>query len=223
MSFEIIHGRIGSDIWANTRLQVIRKLIKDRGKRILDLGCGKGYIGKSLQNQNSVIFGELDYNEIKDMRGDKVILDARRLPFLRESFSYVICGDVLEHIKDDERVLKEIYSVLKWQGRAIIAVPAYSMFYGHHDRLLGHYRRYDSADFIKKARDAGFKIKYARYLCSILFFPFLLNQFMIKSNKAYIGKSKLEGRLKSLLSFLCSIESSLKLPFGIGLIFVLEK
>ncbi len=223
MEFQIVHGRIGSDIWANTRLKTVRRLIKSGGKTILDLGCGKGYVGSALSKGNKVIFAEIDESLIKDVKGMKVILDANHIPFKQETFDYVICADVLEHIKDDKKILGNIHSVLKKGGGAVIAVPAYAWLYGHHDRILKHYRRYNLSDFRRLAKNAGFKIKSVRYTCSLLLFPFLINQGVIRSNKAYEGKSRIEGRITPLLNFFAWVESSLRLPFGINLQFVLEK
>lgn len=223
MEFRIVHNRIGSDIWANTRLRIMKNLVREKGKLILDLGCGKGYVGMQLQEGNKVVFAEVDPELIRGVKGMKVVLDANKLPFKDETFDYVICADVLEHINDDKKVLQNLHKVLKKKGKAIIALPAYSRLYGHHDKLIGHYRRYDKKSFAKLARAAGFKINYARYSLSLLFFPFLANQFMVKSNKAYQGKSSLEKKIIPLLKFISLIESSIKLPFGINLLFVLEK
>lgn len=222
MEFKIIHKRAGSDVWANTRLRIIKKLITSENKKILDLGCGTGYVGLNLKN-NDVVFADIEPKYLKQINGNCVALDARKLPFKKEVFDAVICADVMEHIKEDEIALREIYRVLKKNGRALVAVPAYKGLYGHHDKLIGHYRRYDKNDFVKLAEKSGFKIKYSRYACSLLFFPFLINQFFVKSNKAYTGKSKLESKLLPLLNLAAWTESNIKLPFGLNLLFMLEK
>lgn len=223
MKFKIVHERIGTDIWTNTRLRIIKKLLKDKGKIILDLGCGKGYIGKEFQEGNIVVFAEINPELLKDVKGIRVVLDAVNMPFKQGVFDYVICADVLEHIKDDKKVLRNIYRILKPKGKAIIALPAYSKLYGHHDKMLYHYRRYDKKSFIKIAKQVGFKIRYLRYSLSFLFLPFLVNQLIVKSGKAYIGKSKIEKKFLPLLNFIAFTESNIKLPFGINLVFVLEK
>lgn len=222
MEFKIVHKRIGSDIWANTRLRIIRKLIISDNNKILDLGCGTGYVGLNLQNSD-VVFADIEPKYLEQIKGNCVVLDARKLPFKKEVFDIVICADVMEHIKEDELALREIYRVLKKNGNALVAVPAYRGLYGHHDELIGHYRRYNKKDFVKLAEKTGFKIKYSRYACSFLFFPFLINQLFVKSNKAYTGKSKLERRLLPLLNIAAWTESNIKLPFGLNLLFMLEK
>ena len=38
--------------------------------------------------------------------------DATRLPFKDSSFKTVICSEVLEHIRDDKRLINAIYRIL---------------------------------------------------------------------------------------------------------------
>lgn len=221
--FKTIHGRIGSDIWANTRLRIITRYVKGKKLSILDLGCGSGYVGESLSKGNFVVFSDISEDEMKNIKGAKIVADALNLPFKEGSFDIVLCADVLEHIKDDEKVLKNIYTVLKKTGQAIIAVPTYSRLYGHHDKLIGHYRRYDRKDITKKAKNAGFKIKSLRNMCSFLMIPFLFNQFIFRSDKAYKGRSNTGIKLAPLLDFICEIESKIKMPFGLGILTILKK
>jgi len=58
---------------------------------------------------------------------------------------------------------------------------------------------------------------------SLLFLLFLINQLLVKEASAYQGKSKIENKIKPLLNFLSWLENIIKLPFGIGLIVILEK
>ena len=56
--------------------------------------------------------------------------------------------DVLEHIRDDYSALKEWKKVLNPNGIILISVPAFQHLWSHHDKFLGHYRRYNKKDFI---------------------------------------------------------------------------
>ena len=50
-------------------------------------------------------------------------LDVTNLPFKNDHFDLIICNHVLEHINDDTKAIKEIYRVLKNNGKAILQVP----------------------------------------------------------------------------------------------------
>lgn len=49
--------------------------------------------------------------------------DLTNLSFKSNSFDFILCNHVLEHIQDDLRAIQEIYRVLKPDGIAIITVP----------------------------------------------------------------------------------------------------
>lgn len=49
--------------------------------------------------------------------------DACNLPLRSNSFDFVICQDVLEHVPYQEQLLLEVYRILRSQGIGIIATP----------------------------------------------------------------------------------------------------
>ncbi len=51
------------------------------------------------------------------------VIDLRALLYKNNTFDFVIANHVLEHIKEEERVLHEIFRVLKPGGSAIVQVP----------------------------------------------------------------------------------------------------
>ena len=53
----------------------------------------------------------------------KVKMDIHRIPFEENSFDIIFCNHVLEHVDDDIAAMKEMYSVLKPGGWAILQVP----------------------------------------------------------------------------------------------------
>lgn len=63
-------------------------------------------------------------------------------PDLIHKFDTVIALNVVEHIEDEELVLKNIKALLKEKGRFIMLVPAFGSLYNTLDKELGHYRRY---------------------------------------------------------------------------------
>jgi len=74
--------------------------------------------------------------------------DLVTLPYRAESFDFVSALDVLEHIKDDELAMSEMSRILKKNGIAVITVPHRMKYYTNQDRIIGHYRRYDTDQII---------------------------------------------------------------------------
>ncbi len=74
--------------------------------------------------------GYLHFDIRKDVNAD-VVGDARKLPFKDNEFEEVFSRFFLEHLmrKDARKALKEIYRVLKNQGRLEIIVPNISYFF----------------------------------------------------------------------------------------------
>ena len=50
-------------------------------------------------------------------------MNITKLPLEDDYFDLIICNHVLEHIENDEDAIKELYRVLKKDGKAILQVP----------------------------------------------------------------------------------------------------
>jgi 2-polyprenyl-6-hydroxyphenyl methylase/3-demethylubiquinone-9 3-methyltransferase len=92
--------------------------------RVLDVGCGAGFLSNDLARQGFAVTG-LDASENSlavarhhDATGTVTYQagDAYRLPYADESFETVCAMDFLEHIERPERVIAEIGRVLKPGG-----------------------------------------------------------------------------------------------------------
>lgn len=61
---------------------------------------------------------------MSDFLGEKVYhLSGRQFPFEGDRFDCVVSIDVLEHLADDQPFLRELYRVLRPNGKAIVTVP----------------------------------------------------------------------------------------------------
>ncbi len=76
--------------------------------------------------------------------------------------------DVLEHIDEDERVLREIYTALRPGGTLVVATPALEWFRSTLDDVTHHVRRYSRADFTRLAARTGFDLVTSRYFMFFL-------------------------------------------------------
>lgn len=102
-------------------------------KIILDCGCGRGFYLNMIRAVSACrLYGlELDSEIIAKTRRNLAHLPDITLvqasiyeqPFDDEQFDGVILSEVLEHIEDDVRGLREVYRVLKPNGVVAITVP----------------------------------------------------------------------------------------------------
>jgi SAM-dependent methyltransferase len=103
---------------------------------VLDVGCGAGHFGAYLKESGKAarVFGiELLPEAAQEARAhlDKVVcanLDTYDLVHLPEdlglgSFDYIVCADVLEHVKDPWTKLAGLGGLLKPEGKVIVSVP----------------------------------------------------------------------------------------------------
>ena len=124
---------------------------------------------KNLKNNNYTTF---DLNSpLADIKGDIC-----NLPFKENSFDFILCNHVLEHINDDKKAMKELYRVLNKNGTAILQVPINqkssktfedSSIVDKKERIekfgqYDHIRLY-GLDYFKKLESFGFKVDPLKY------------------------------------------------------------
>lgn len=118
-------------IFHRLRERIIKNLVKEfgRGSRYLDAGCGTGLILRDLPNGAVGI----DINPRNIERAKKhaplaqtIEADIENIPFKDNSFSTVICTEVLEHQPYPQVALREIKRVLNPGGIVIGSVPSKS-------------------------------------------------------------------------------------------------
>jgi len=132
--------------------------------RTLNIGAGEmRWIENHLFLNNKNFFSsDIDEKNLgKDNKSaNKVKCDATKMPFKDGYFSQVIILDVLEHIKDHEKVVEEIHRVLKKNGKLAICVPNDTLLsYLNPVRYVQHERHYTIENITKLLKAKGFKIK----------------------------------------------------------------
>lgn len=116
------------------RLQ--RRLLAEscKGERILDIGGGTGRTGNALlqrgheitvldRNEAIMRFGQQSYPSLIFIRAD-----AYSLPFRNDSFDEVILEEIIEHFKDQHKVIEEILRVLRPGGQVVLSTPNNHLF-----------------------------------------------------------------------------------------------
>lgn len=105
---------------------IVRKSAASGG-RLLDIGCGTGHLARLLSPYVAVTGIDLSAEAIKIARqksaGTFLQGDAQTLSFPDAFFDCVIAKDLLEHVRDDGRVLEEVSRVSKEKAKIIIYLP----------------------------------------------------------------------------------------------------
>ncbi len=99
--------------------------------KILDAGCGEGHLLERLhkKNKNYKLYGvditKIALNSAKKRipQAKLSIQDLTKLKFKRNYFDIVLCGDVLEHVYEYKKVIKNLIRVTKKGGLIIISYP----------------------------------------------------------------------------------------------------
>jgi len=149
-------------------------------KNFLEIGCGTGFVLSGMREafpgltlSGSEIFtaglgfaaGRLPGVELFQM-------DARRIP-LRDEFDVIGAFDVLEHIKEDEEVLSQMYEATRGGGGILVTVPHHPFLWSRVDEYARHIRRYRARELKEKAGRAGFGVLRVTSFVSLLL-PLLL-------------------------------------------------
>jgi ubiquinone/menaquinone biosynthesis C-methylase UbiE len=168
--------------WYKARRELVRDLAarigiaEGVGKDIVDIGCGTGegaYIFPKAATLTGIDPSEQALCYIPQPAYTTLTQgSAEQLPYADSSFDVALLIDVLEHVKDDTRALKEAYRVLRPNGSLLITVPAYEWLWSDHDRAVWHQRRYVRSELTAQLKKAGFQVELASYYMTILL-PFI--------------------------------------------------
>jgi len=104
-------------------------LVPDSAKRVLDVGCGAGRLGEALKaRQPARVVGIEVVPEAAERarnRLDEVFIgdvENLELPFGPAAFDCVVCGDVIEHLREPGRFLTRVRDWLDPHGRIVASL-----------------------------------------------------------------------------------------------------
>lgn len=207
---------------------------------LLDVGGGNGFVSRGIAQT-----GVCDVVLLEP--GIEGILNAKK-----RGVEYLICStlqdakigenslpavglfDVLEHIDDDWRFLRELNELILPGGYLFITVPAYQFLWSGDDEIAGHFRRYTLSKLRKLLKQSNFDICYSSYFFMLLIYPiFFLRAlptkfFKSKSEEKSINEDHSPSSGRSLLDYILNLElfflkKGIQLPFGSSCIVVAKK
>ncbi len=182
-----------NSFWFRHRNNCIVSLVKKYAENDLffDIGGGNGFVTKAIENAG--------IQAILIEPGADGVLNAKK-----RTVKNVFCGilndlselkgqlpaigtfDVIEHIQDDDKFVKDIHKMLKQGGYFFVTVPTYKFLWSDEDTEAGHYRRYTRKSMIKLLKGNDFEIVYSTYLFSALIVPL----FVLRTMSSILGIRK---------------------------------
>ena len=127
------------------------------GSRLLEMGAG---VLPRIPVEGGY-FVDLSQAALRklDVCGGHGVRAAGPLPFCDGAFDVVCAFEVLEHIPDDETVLRELSRVLRPGGALFFSVPVDPALWTGFDDACGHVRRYVASDLAARLAQTGLTIE----------------------------------------------------------------
>jgi len=115
-------------------------------KRVLDVGCSSGYLARPLVERGCTVVGiESDPEAAAAARSvcEEVLVgdvEVMALPFENGSFDVVLCGDLIEHLREPEHLLARMRPYLRDRGRLVLSTPNVANWVMRLSLLAGSWR-----------------------------------------------------------------------------------
>ncbi len=213
-------------VWYNNWL--LDKFAEFLDGDILEIGCGIGNFTGLLNQYGNLFAVDIEKEYITETKqkvdgkaqvgiGD---IEAGNYFFGNKKFDNIICLNVLEHIKDDDKALSNIYRLLKIGGKLILLVPSHKFLFGEIDKSLGHFRRYDKSNINKKLKEIGFKIIESKRLNFLGALGWFVAGKLLKED---VVKQKNIKIFNAVAPILLKFEDLIELPLGISVLVIAQK
>ena len=221
---------------------ILDKYLRDHFDNFLEIGCGTGYVTKMIAKKfpdkkiyaSEYLLSGLDeakarlenFNNVSLIR-----LDARKIES-KNKYDIIGAFDVIEHISEEDIVLKEINNSLKKNGKFIFSVPQHEFLWSIYDDLGFHKRRYSRKYLVQKLKENNFEIIYINsfnsFLLPAMYVSRFLNKFKKKEEFDVMDELKINNFLNNIFKKILNFEYFLSkiginFQFGGSLIGIAKK
>jgi SAM-dependent methyltransferase len=195
---------------------------------ILEVGAGHGTFTESFATFGAVtavepgghaasVLSDRYASDDRVTAVDGVVADVPAEPV----FGSAVMINVLEHIEDDQGVLREIGERLQPGACLAIWVPAFQLLYSPFDEKLGHVRRYRKGEVERDVRLAGYEVVDSRYVNMPGWFSWLLLVRLLRQEPTSAITVKIFDRY--IVPVVRWIEDRVRMPFGQSVFVVARK
>jgi glycosyltransferase involved in cell wall biosynthesis len=150
---------------------LMAQFAKNLGDEVLEAGSGLGALTEFILDSKRLVCADHEEFFVERLRRQYGHLsnfqvycadlsNAEQIQVVSENglFGSVVCINLLEHMEDDQHVLKNLHSLLKPGGKLLLLVPQGPGLFSNLDRALLHHRRYTREDLRTSVGDAGFRV-----------------------------------------------------------------
>lgn len=186
----------------NYRKALLREFSASLHGNVLEVGAGIGQITEALLKKHYItrlvsiephpgFYRQL----VEKFPGHTIIHGTFQDANEGDDWDAILSINVLEHIEDDEKELKNYFRCLvKNIGTLCLFVPARPEIYAQIDRDFGHFRRYGRRELGRKLERAGFQILRLRYYNLAGYFAWWLNFCLLKRRHFSAGSVRFFDR-----------------------------
>lgn len=213
-------------VWYNQ--WTIKKFTKFLKGNILEVGCGIGNFTNFLTAFGKVWAIDINNDYLKQTKskidgkvnvgfGD---IEKGKFFFNDQKFDSIVCLNVLEHIENDEKALKNLNGLLSDRGYLILLLPAGKILFGKIDKAIGHFRRYSKEDIVKKMNKANFSILQCRELNFLGAIGWFLAGKILNNSTVSENQIKL---FNIVGPFMLPLENIIEPPVGTSILIIAQK
>lgn len=195
---------------------------------ILEVGAGHGTFSESLAAFGDVTAVEPGghASELLVARYDSddrvtTIVGAVDAVDAAPAFGAAVMINVLEHIADDQDVLRAIRERLLPGGHLVVWAPAFRLLYSRFDTKLGHQRRYRRPQLEADVRRAGYDVVESRYVNAPGWFSWLILVRLLRQEPTSARTIEIFDRV--VVPTVRRIEQRVRMPFGQSVLLVARK
>jgi SAM-dependent methyltransferase len=239
-SFAALYAAERGNFWFEPRNRLLVGLLDKYfpdARSFMEVGCGTGFVLSAIASSrhwDRLCGSELHEQGLAFARqrlngsAELVAMDARSIPQSYGGMDVIGAFDVIEHIEEDEAVLRGIHRALKAKGGLMIAVPQHNWLWSSVDDISCHVRRYSARDLHDKIERAGFRILFSGSYVFALLPAMLLSRLLKRKTVDASSEYSATGPINALLRAISNAEvsltlSGLRFPVGGSRVVIAQK